>query len=142
MNKFTNFLSEKKYLIMVFISILLILLTLKTQVVVVKYGDDYAMRMEYTMLGYCIRASASLKATEPAVQNAMYIGGSINSTILKAVEQMEMLSENEQTVGIISSGYPRNNEKIEKSLEEFLKSNGYKVEILDVSLLEALSSKK
>ena len=142
MNKFFEFLSEKKYIIMVFICIILILLTLKTQVVVVKYGDDYAMRMEYTMLGYCIRASASLKATEPAIQNAVYVGGSINETVLEAVEQMKLLSDGEKTVGILSSGYPRNNDKIEASLKNYLEQNGHDVEVLEVSLIEALSPKK
>jgi len=142
MNKFSDFLSEKKYFIMVIICIILLLLTLKTQVVVVKYGDDYAMRMEYTMLGYCIRASASLKATEPAIQNAVYIGGSINETVLEAVEQMKLLSDTPQTVGILSSGYPRNNDKIEVSVKEYLEQNGHQVEILELSFADALSPQK
>ncbi len=142
MNKFFDFLAEKKYVIMVFVAILLILLTLKTQVVVVTYGEEYSMRMEYTMLGYCIRASAALKATEPAIQNAVYVGGSINSTILEAVEQMKKLSDSEQTVGILSSGYPRNNDKLEISIKEYLETNGHSVEIVQHSLLDVLNQKK
>jgi len=142
MKKLFDLISEKKYFIMVILSIILIVLTLKTQVVIVKYGDNYAMRMEYTMLGKCIRASASLKATEPAVQRAVYIGGSFNETILEAVKQMRDLSGTEQTVGIMSSGYPRDNERLEQSIKEHLESNGHKVEILNVSLMDALSPKK
>lgn len=142
MNKFWNFLSEKRYFIMVILCIILIVLTLKTQVLVVKYGDDYAMRLEYTMFGYCIRASASLKATEPAIQNAVYLGDSINSSVLKAVEQMKLLSEEEQVVGIMSSGFPKNNDKLEQSVKQYLESNEHKVEVLDVSLTEAILPNK
>ncbi len=142
MNKFWNFLSEKRYFVMVVLCIVLIVLTLKTQVLVVKYGDDYAMRMEYTMFGYCIRASASLKATEPAIQNEVYLGDSINSSILKAVEQMKLLSENEQVVGIMSSGFPKNNDKLEQSVKQYLESNDYEVEILEVSFTEAILPNK
>ena len=142
MNKFWNFLSEKKYLIMVILCIVLMVLTLKTQVLVVKYGDSYAMRIEYTMFGYCIRASASLKATEPAIQNEIYLGDTINSSVLKAVEQMKVLSGDMQNVGIMSSGFPRNNDKIEQSVKKYLEDNGYDVDILEVSLTDALLPNK
>lgn len=138
MNKVWNFLAEKKYIIMAVVCVALFSLTMKTQVIILKYGDDYAMRMEYSLYGYCVRASASLKATEPAVQNAVYFWGGIDDTVTKAVEQMEILAEGKQTVGVMSSGYPRNNGKLEERVEKLLEQAGYDVEILDVSITDAL----
>lgn len=139
MNKFWNFLADKKYIIMAVICVILFAMTMKTQVVVVKYGEEYAMRMEYSIFGYCVRASASLKATEPAVQNAVYFGGGIDETVTEAVEQMSLLTDVKQTVGIMASGYPRNNDKLENKLKDVIEESGYDVEILDVSLNDLLS---
>lgn len=132
MSKFTDFLNDKKYLFLGILGALLISMTLKTQVVILTYGDNYSLRMEYTIYGYCIRASAALKETEPAVSGAMYIGNSMDASILKAVEQMEKLTEEKCEVGIFSSGYPRNNDKIEQHLKTILEESGRTVKLLEV----------
>ena len=140
MNKFWDYLADKKYIIMTILGVLILAMTFKSQVVVIKYGDDYAMRLEHTVFGYCIRASASLKDTEPAVQNEIYIGNSFNEATQKAAYQMKKLSSTEQTVGIMVSGFPRNTEKLEKQIQSHLQSLGYDVEILDISLTQTLTS--
>ncbi len=142
MKKILTFISSKKYLIMGVLGAVLLALTLKTQVIIIKYGNNYSMRMEYSVFGYCLRASAALKATEPAVQGAIYVGGSIDSTVQQAVKQMSLIDNTKQTVGIMSSGYPKNNDELEQHLKKILENNGETVEILDVSLSDALSVKK
>ena len=134
MKKIWFFLTEKKYLVFAFICVIFLALTMKTQVVILKYGDKYAMRMEYSIFGSCVRASAPLKSTEPAVYNAVYFWGSIDGTVSEAVDQMSKLSENKETVGIMVTGYPRNTEKLENHLKNLLEKDGYKVEILNVSI--------
>ncbi len=141
MNKVWDFLADKKYIIMAILGVLILAMTFKSQVVVVKYGDNYAMRLEHTVFGYCIRASASLKETEPAVQNEIYIGNSFNVAAQKAVKQMSLLSDSEQTVEIMVSGFPKNSQKLEKQIQSHLESLGYNVEIIDVSLTEAITPK-
>lgn len=141
MNKVWDFLADKKYIIMAILGVLILAMTFKSQVVVVKYGDNYAMRLEHTVFGYCIRASASLKETEPAVQNEIYIGNSFNVAAQKAVKQMSLLSDSEQTVEMMVSGFPKNSQKLEKQIQSHLESLGYNVEIIDVSLTEAITPK-
>ena len=135
MNKVFEFLNNKKYIIMGILGALLISMTLKTQVVVVTYGDEYSLRMEYTLYGYCIRASAAKKAAEPAVYNATYIGNSIDLSIEKAVAELKKIPDDgkERNVGIMVSGYPRSNAKLEQHLKEILEDSGNTVEILSAS---------
>lgn len=134
MKRVWSFLIEKKYLVFGVVCVIFLALTMKTQVVILKYGDKYAMRMEYSIFGSCVRASAALKATEPAVYNAVYFWGSIDGTVSEAVDQMSKLNDNPETVGIMVTGYPRNSEKLENHLKKLLENEGYKVEILNVSL--------
>lgn len=133
MKKVWDFILGKKYLIYVVFGALLISMSFKSQIIILSYGDEYSLRMEYTVYGYCIRASAALKAAEPAVYNEMYLGGSIKSTVLKAVEQLEKLGGEGTTVKIMSYGFPRNNEKLELQLIEFLKENGKSAEVLSIN---------
>ncbi len=130
MNRFLEFVDSKKYLLFGLLGALLISMTLKTQVVILTYGDDYSMRMEYTLYGYCVRASAALKATEPAVQNEIYFGNSFETSVMKAVRQMENLNGEKDTVGIMVTGYPRNTEKLELQLKDVIEQSGREVEIL------------
>ena len=60
----------------------------------------------------------------------MYIGGSIDSTVQKAVAQMEKLSEEKLEVGIMASGYPRSNDKLEQHLKTMLEESGKSVKII------------
>ncbi len=134
MNRVFKFLADKKYYLIAIFAVLIILVTLKTQAVVVTYGEKYSMRLEYTLFGSCIRASAALKETEPAVYNAVYIGGSIDGSVLKAVEQMEKLTDEKCEVGIFASGYPRSNDKLENHLKEIIEQSGRKAKILITEL--------
>ena len=120
----SEFFERKKYLLFGLLGALLITMTLKTQVVILTYGEEYSMRMEYTLYGYCIRASAGLKATEPAVQNEVYIGNSVESSVMKAVRQMEHSNGEKDTVGIMVTGYPRNTEKLEAQLIQIIEESG------------------
>ena len=124
------FSSGYSILIYIILAILLLTMTFKSQIIILSYGEDYSMRLEYTVYGYCIRASAALKATEPAVYNEVYIGNSFKSSILKAVEQMEKLDGDEQTVRIMSHGFPKNNQKLELEIKQYLEETGRKVEII------------
>ncbi len=130
MNKIRDFVNDKKYIIICIIGVVLISMTLKTQVIVLSYGDKYSLRMEYTLYGYCIRVSAGLKETEPAVSGAMYIGNSIDTSVIKAVEQMEKLTDEKYEVGVFVSGYPRNNQKLEQHLKTLLEETGRNVAVL------------
>ena len=141
MNKILCFISEKKYFFIAALCLLLFSMTMKTQVVILKYSNDYSMRMEYSIYGYCVRASAALKATEPAVQNVVYFGKDMKSTVTEAVNQMKILAGEENEVGLMTSGYPRNNNKLEKELKKHLENKGYDVEILEVSLSDILNKK-
>lgn len=122
-----------RIILIVVLGILLISCTLKTQAVVVSYGDDYSVRLEYTIYGYCIRASAGLKAAEPAISGEVYIGNSINTSVLKAVKQMQTLGGEGLEAGVFSSGYPRNNGKLEASIVEMLKENGINAKVLELN---------
>lgn len=131
MSKISDWLSEHKILLFGALGVLLITMTMKTQVVILAYGNDYALRMEYTVYGYCIRASASKKAADPAIQNEIYIGNSVESSVLKAVRQLEKLDDEKQVVKLMSTGIPKNNDKLELQLKEHLESFDYDVEILE-----------
>ena len=130
MSKFADFINDKKYLFFGIIGALLISMTLKTQTVVLTYGDDYSLRMEYTLYGYCVRASAAMKKAEPAVSGTLYFGNSIDTSVLKAVEQLEKLAEEKCDVGIFVSGYTRDNEKLEQHLKTVLEETDRTVKIL------------
>ena len=131
MSKFGEFIESKKYLLLGILGALLISMTLKTQAVVLTYGDNYSLKMEYTVYGFCIRASAALKETEPAVSGAVYIGSSIDASINKAVEQLEKLTDEKHEIGLFASGYPRNNEKLEQHLKTMLEESGRTVKLLN-----------
>mgnify|MGYP006898689719 CR=1 FL=1 len=72
MNKILCFISEKKYFFIAALCLLLFSMTMKTQVVILKYSNDYSMRMEYSIYGYCVRASAALKAAARAYQRSLF----------------------------------------------------------------------
>lgn len=133
MNKFFEKLGDYKILIFGILGALLISMTLKTQVVIITYSDDYALRLEYSVYGRCVRASASLKAAEPAIQNELYFGNSIETSVLKAVKQLEKLDEDKNVVKIMATGIPLNNDKLEISLIELLEKENYSVELLELS---------
>lgn len=129
----SDFFERKKYLLFGLLGALLITMTLKTQVVILTYSDEYSMRMEYTLYGYCIRASVGLEATEPAVQNEVYIGNSIESSVMKAIRQMELLNGEKDTVGVMVTGYPRNTEKLEAQLIKIIEESGRTAQALDTA---------
>ena len=120
-----------RIILIIVMGILLISFTLKTQAVVISYGDDYSVRLEYTIYGFCIRASAGLKAAEPAISGEVYIGNSINTSVLKAVRQMEKLGGEGLEAGVFASGYPRNNSKLEAAIVRMLNENGIKAKVLE-----------
>ncbi len=132
MSKILDFFAEKRMIIMVAIGILLFTFSFGTQSVIISYGEnnDYALRLEYTLYGTCANARATLKQTEPAIQNEMYIFDSIDESTLKAVKQMELLAEEKQVVKIMAMGFPKNNAKLELSIKSMLEGHGYTVEIL------------
>lgn len=130
MKKLTEFFEKSRMVIFVLLGVVLISMTMKTQVIVLSYGEEYSLRLEYTLYGYCIRASAGLKATEPAISNEVYIGNSINQSVLKAVRQLELLGGEGNTVGVFVSGYPRNTEKLEQQIVALLTENGKNAQAL------------
>lgn len=130
MKKIIEFIDDKRYLIMGLVGVLLITMTFKTQSVIIKYSDDYAVKMDYTIYGYCIRARATLKAAEPAVYGDIYFGSSFNVSALKAVNQLEKLTDERHVVGVLVTGFPRDAQKLEKSIKEYLESNNKAVEII------------
>ena len=111
--------------------IILFTMVFKSQVVILTYGEEYTVRLEYTMYGYCIRAAADKKAAEPVVYNDFYIGSSISNSVKKAVTQLENLSDTDETVMIKAMGFPRNNEKLEAEIKHILEETGRTVELLD-----------
>lgn len=131
MKKVLDFIVDKKLLFIGILCALLISMTIKTQVVIVTYGDDYTLKLEYTVYGYCVRASAARKATEPAVYNEMYFGNSIDNSVLKAVKQMEILADEKQNVGIQAMGVPKNTDKLEEHLISLLTEKGYSAGPID-----------
>lgn len=132
MKKVWDFFADKKYIVYAILGVILISMTFKAQIIIISYDNDYSMRMEYTVYGYCIRASAALKSTEKAVSNEVYIGDSIDKSVLKAVEQMEKLGGEGKTVKIMSTGFPKNNDKLEARLVEIVQNSGRKAEVLSL----------
>lgn len=131
MKKFFDFINERRYLVYIFMGIILFTMVFKSQVVILTYGEEYTVRLEYTMYGYCIRAAADKKAAEPVVYNDFYIGSSISNSVKKAVTQLENLSDTDETVMIKAMGFPRNNEKLEAEIKHILEETGRTVELLD-----------
>ena len=132
MKKVWDFLADKKYFVYGLLGVILISMTFKSQIIIISYADDYSLRMEYTVYGYCIRASAALKATEPAIRDEVYVGDSIEKSILKAVDQLEKLGGEGKTVKIMSTGFPRDNDKLESKLVEIVEKTGRKAEVLSL----------
>lgn len=133
MNKIIEFFESKRYFIYGILGALLISMTFKSQIIILSYTDNYSLRMEYTVYGYCIRASAALKATEPAVYNEMYFFNSLEDSILKASKQLQKLGGEGDTVKVMSTGFPRDNEKLEQKIISFLQENGINAEVLQTS---------
>ncbi len=131
MKKILSFFDSRRYIVYIALGVLLLSMTFKSQVVILSYGDEYSLRMEYTVYGYCIRASAGLKATEPAVYNEVYVGNSMSTSILKAVSQLEKLGGEGGTVRIMTTGFPKNNDKLELEIQKLLVDSGRNAEIID-----------
>ena len=132
MKKIWEFISSKKYFIYAILGVILLSMTFKAQIIILSYDDQYSLRMEYTVYGYCIRASAALKATEPAIKNEIYVCDSIDKSVLKAVAQLEELGGEGKTIKLMSTGFPKNNDKLEEHLIELLNNNGKKAELLTI----------
>lgn len=122
----------KRYLIYIVLGVLLFTMVFNTQFVILSYGDC-TIHMEYTLYGYCIGVSVTEGDAESVVYNEVYIGNSYSKAVSKAVTQLEALSDTKEVVKLKVMGFPRNNEKLENNLKQFLEETGRTVEIYDTS---------
>ena len=122
---------SKRYIIFIIIGLLVFSFAFKSQVVIISYNDDYALRVEFNVFGFCTRVSASLKAAEPVVYNDFYFGGSIKNTISKVATQLENLAGEGGTFKLKVTGFPRNCDKLEDSIKLALEETGRNVQLYD-----------
>ncbi len=130
MKKVLEFLRAKKIIIIAIVGAILITMTLKTQSVIIAYGDDLSLRMDFTLYGYCISGMATMSAAQPAIESTLYIGGSFEKTVLKAVGELEKISGSGKVVRISTYGYPRNNTNLTNNLVQAVIDSGRNAEIL------------
>ena len=119
-----GWLREHSILLLVIVGALLMVLTLKTQTVLVTDTKEqkYTIEFNYSLFGYCVSANPMTDEAKPIAAAYMLVPGSIDNTVSKAAE---WISENADSgVEIYVNGYPRNKTKLTEHLCEVLKEQG------------------
>ncbi len=125
-----GFLKENKMLLLCMVGLILLISFFNVQNVILSYeaedGEQYVIRMDYTVFDFCMRCAPGSKNTGNIVTMESFTFNSKKASIVKAVEAMQELSGSENgTVRLQVNGLLPNNDQSTAELVEYLNSLGY-----------------
>lgn len=117
--------------LLIVVGILLLLLTLKTQSVILSDGDSIKVRLDYSVLGLCMRLAPMTDEAHAIASADVFIMDSIENTTEKAAKYMVAKNPG-ATIEMHISGFPRDNEKLAEKMIQRLEKIGITAKIIEV----------
>lgn len=112
------------YILLIAAGVLLIVLTLKTQTILITDSTEkYTVQMEYSVFGYCVSAVPMTENARSISADHVFVLGSTDGTVQTAARWVVQASGSDG-VKIYTSGYPKNNKKLNAHLCDLLNSVG------------------
>ncbi len=131
MTKVINWIREHSIVLLISAGVLLLVLTLKTQSVLLtdSKNQEYTLELQYSVFGYCVSAHPMTDAAKPVAAEYIFIMGGIDETVQKAASWIA--KETDGGVEIYVHGYPRSNEKLTGHLCQMLQEKGISAKELE-----------
>ena len=120
-----------KYLVFGLLGAILLIASLSVQNVVLYYetetAEKYAVKMDYSALGMCIRCYPATDNANRIVEKAIFFGAGKKKTVLSAAEGLKELANEEGSFKLQAGGLLGNSDQTTDELIEFLNEKGYNV---------------
>lgn len=122
--RLVDWVREHAILFLIIGGVLLMVLTLKTQSVLITdtKNQQYTVELQYSVFGYCVSANPMTDEAKPVAAECMFLLGGIDDTVQKAASWVSRTTQG--GVEIYVSGYPRGKEKLTEHLCEMLAEQG------------------
>ncbi len=117
--------------ILIVVGILLLVMTLKTQSVILSDGELVKVRMDYSVMGLCMRLIPMTDEAQAIASADVFIMDSIENTTEKAAKFM-IENNKDATLELYVSGFPRNNDVLTDTLIERLAKMGITAKKIEV----------
>lgn len=121
---FISWIKDHLYVIMVWLGVILIVLTLKTQTIILTDVDDqqYTVELQYSVFGYCVSAVPMTDDAQAIAADHMFLFGGTDNTVLKAASWISEKTDSD--ISVYVSGYPRNTDKLTAHIVQLLSEAG------------------
>lgn len=122
--KVMNWIREHSVVLLITAGIILLVLTLKTQTVLLtdSTNREYTVEMQYSLFGYCVSVHPMTEESKPLAAEHMYLLGGIDETVQKAAEWLAQKTDG--GVEVYVSGYPRGKDALTEHLCQMLENSG------------------
>lgn len=119
-----------RFYILGLIGAVLLVSSLSTQNVILSYqvedGTQYAVKLDYSGFGMCLRCYPASKNASDVVEKAIFFGTGRKASVLNAVRALEEVAGAPAvTVQLQANGLLVNSDKTTDALVEYLISEGY-----------------
>lgn len=119
-----GWLRDHSILLLIIAGALLMVMTLKTQSVLITDAKEqkYTVELNYSIFGYCVSANPMNDEAKPIAAEYVFVAGGIDSTVSKAAKWISETTDG--GVEIFVNGYPRGKEALTEHLCEVLAEQG------------------
>lgn len=130
-----SFWDRYKFYLIGFVGAVLLIGSMSVQNVVVNYqtteGTQYAVKLDYSAFGMCLRCYSATKNTADIVEKAIFFGTGKEKSVKNAAEGLAEIAETaDGTFQLRVGGLLGNNEKNTAKLVEYLETLGYNAEAI------------
>lgn len=124
MIKVMNWIREHSVPLLITAGIILLVLTLKTQTVLLtdSTNREYTVELQYSLFGYCVSVHPMTEESKPVAAEHMYVLSGIDETVHKAAQWISQKTEG--GVEVYVSGYPRGKDALTEHLCQMLQDMG------------------
>lgn len=131
-----NFWQRYKFYILGFLGAILLIGSMSVQNVIVNYqtadGTQYAVKLDYSAYGMCLRCYAGTKNANDIVEKAIFFGAGKEKSVKNAAAGLQEIAETEDgTFQLRVGGLLGDNEKNTAKLVAYLESLGYNAEAIE-----------
>ena len=120
-----------KYLVFGLVGAILLMATLSVQNGVLYYETEaeekYAVKMDYSAFGMCIRCYPATDNAERIVEKAIFFGAGKKKSVLSAAEGLKALANEKGSFKLQAGGLLGNSDQVTDELVEFLNQKGHNV---------------
>ena len=129
--KVISWIREHGILFLIIAGILLLVMTLKTQTVLLtdEKNQEYTVELQYSVFGYCVSAHPMTDAAKPVAAEYIFVLGGIDDTVQKAASWIA--KESGGGVEVFVTGYPKGKESLTEHLCQVLNDNGISAKELE-----------